>query len=137
MTHTQAHATTTTMPRPLSQPMQNHQGTPSLIAGTAVVDVQPPESTATSPNPVQPAAQTSPIIPGMISSVQQVQTTNRHEITAPTLLQGPRCYVDSSTEPDLPNSQSRLAGLDVFILNFQEQPTQAITLRRNLKLARQ
>jgi hypothetical protein len=134
MTHTQAHAATTTMPRPLSQPMQNHQGTPSLIAGTAVVDVQPPERYS---NPVQPAVQTSPIIPGMISSVQQVQTTNRHEITAPTLLQGPRCYVDSSTEPDLPNSQSRLAGLDVFILNFQEQPTQAITLRRNLKLARQ
>ena len=53
-------------------------------------------------------------------------------ITAPALLQGSRCYVDASTEPDQPILQPRLAGLGVFILNFQEQPAQAIYIKAKL-----
>jgi hypothetical protein len=55
---------------------------------------------------------------GMTISLHQVQMTNRYRIATPTLLQGSRCYVDASTVPDQLNSQPRMAGLGIFILNF-------------------
>jgi hypothetical protein len=61
--------------------------------------------------------------------MQQAQMTNNHEITTPALLHGTRC---TSTEPDQPNSQPRSTGLGVFILNFQEQPAQAIYIKARL-----
>lgn len=39
---------------------------------------------------------------GMQSDMQQVQESIRHEVRMQALLQGPRCYVDASTEPDFP-----------------------------------
>lgn len=59
--------------------------------------------------------------------------TNRYEVIAPALLQGPRCYVDASTAPDQSNAQPRLAGLGIFILNLQEQPAQAIYIKAKLQ----
>lgn len=68
---------------------------------------------------------------GMDSSLNQVQLMNRYTISTP-VLQGTRCYVDASTAPDQPISQPRQAGLDIFILNFQAQPTQTIYIRARM-----
>jgi hypothetical protein len=69
----------------------------------------------------------------MIYSMQQVPMTHRYEVTSPDLLQGSRCYVDASTEPDHPSLHSRTAGLGVFILNFQEQTPKAIHIKAKLQ----
>lgn len=49
------------------------------------------------------------------------------------MLQGSRSYVDASTQPILPNSHPREAGLGIFILNFQVQPAQAIYIQAKLQ----
>jgi hypothetical protein len=68
----------------------------------------------------------------MTLSLPQEPMMNSYEIAAPSLLQGSRCYVDASIEPDQPNLQPRSAGLVVFILNFQEQPAQAMYIKAML-----
>jgi len=58
---------------------------------------------------------------------------NVYVIANPTLLHGTRCYVDASTEPDQLNSTPSPAGLDVFILTFQEHMTRAIYIKVKLQ----
>jgi hypothetical protein len=41
--------------------------------------------------------------------------------------------VDTSTDPDQTNLTLRLAGLGIFILNFQDQRTQAIYIKAKLQ----
>jgi hypothetical protein len=43
-----------------------------------------------------------------------------------------RCYVDASTDPDQTNLTFRLAGQGIFILNFDDQRTQAIYIKAKL-----
>jgi hypothetical protein len=69
----------------------------------------------------------------MIFSMQQVPRINAYQVRILALLPGYRCYVDASTAPDQPNQQPKLADLGVFILNIQEQPTEAIYIRAHLQ----
>jgi ribonuclease HI len=73
-----------------------------------------------------------PSTTGAQNFMQQATMMNRYTIVAPPLLQGTRCYVDASTWSDQPNNQTRIAGLGVFILNLQVQPTQAIYIKARL-----
>jgi hypothetical protein len=54
----------------------------------------------------------------MSIAAQQAQTMNSHVIDNPALLNGTRCYVDASVQPDQQNPTPRPAGLGVFILIF-------------------
>lgn len=60
-------------------------------------------------------------------------TADRFLVPFPTLLQGTRCYVDASTQPDLAISTPRDAGLGIFIVNTQVHPTQSIFIRAAMK----
>lgn len=57
---------------------------------------------------------------------------NRYCTSNPAMLQGPRWYVDSSTPPEDLSPQPRTAGLGIFIINFQAQPTQTIYIKAQL-----
>jgi hypothetical protein len=50
----------------------------------------------------------------------------------PALLPGSRCYVDASTSSDQVGAAPTIAGLGIFILNFQVQPTQMIYIKATL-----
>lgn len=50
----------------------------------------------------------------------------------PALLPGSRCYIDASTSPDQARAPPTIAGLRIFILNFQVQPTQTIYIQATL-----
>jgi ribonuclease HI len=100
-----------------------HAGTPSLAELTTQ-----PQHTLTAPERTRAQSSTQ----GMTLSMQQVPRINRYRVTVPALLQGHMCYVDASTTPDQPNQQPSLAGLGVFILNLQEQPTQAMYIKAKL-----
>lgn len=56
----------------------------------------------------------------------------RFTVITPEQLQGNICYVDASTLPDQPSMLPRPAGLGVFILNMQVQPSQGIYIRAKL-----
>lgn len=70
---------------------------------------------------------TSPSV--METSMQQVPTSPTYLAVVPAQLQGRRCYVDASTAPDQPNQQPTTAGLGIFLLNMQEQPSKALSIR--------
>jgi hypothetical protein len=54
---------------------------------------------------------------------------NSNPTVIPALLQGSRCYVDTSTSPDQAAAAPTTAGLGIFILNFQVQPIQTIYIK--------
>ena len=111
-------------------PATNNRAT---TANTATTGLPLPGQVSTEPSDTAPAAQPPSTLSGMTLSLQQMPMTNRYEITAPALLQGTWCHVDASTEPARPNLHPKLAGLGVFILNFQEQPAQAIYIKAKLE----
>jgi len=53
-------------------------------------------------------------------------------MVSPALLSGTRCYVDASSKPDHLNTPLTTAGIGVFILNLQAQPTQTIYIKARL-----
>lgn len=65
---------------------------------------------------------------------ETVHLTNRYCINNPAMLQGSRCFIDASTTPDHLNPQTRTAGLGIFILNLQEQPSQSIFIKARLSV---
>lgn len=54
---------------------------------------------------------------------------DRYTIQVPALIAGIRCYVDASLLPDQPAMPRRSAGLGVFFVNPQVQPTQTVYIR--------
>jgi hypothetical protein len=97
---------------------------------TTTTDATQP-GTVAEPKPTPQTTSTitmAPTLPGMSLATQQEHMMNSHEITVLALLNGTRCYVNASTEPDQQTSQPISAGLGVFILNFQEQLPQAISV---------
>lgn len=69
--------------------------------------------------------------------VNQMQTNNgtmmdRFTIRIPTLLQGIRCYTDASTTPDHASLGPTKAGIGVFNINTQVQPTQCIYIKAQM-----
>jgi hypothetical protein len=73
---------------------------------------------------------------GMQPSVLQDTNTNQginpYYCPNPACLQDSRCYVDVAVVPDSYNTNTNMAGLGIFILNFQVQPTQAIYIKAQL-----
>jgi hypothetical protein len=47
----------------------------------------------------------------------------------PSSLQGPRCYIDASTQPDQVSVAFRDAGLRIFIIHTQVQPPHSIFIK--------
>jgi hypothetical protein len=123
---------TTDTPQSLHQPPHSQQGMLNSTAGMAALSESSTEPTNTLPVPSHLPTQQSSTLLGMTLSLPQEPMMNSYEIAAPALLQGSRCYVDASIEPDQPNLQPRSAGLGVFILNFQEQPAQAMYIKAML-----
>jgi hypothetical protein len=68
----------------------------------------------------------------MPSLTQQLNLTGNCTIDTPACLQGPRCYVDASTEPDNTNAGNAPAGLGIFILNLQDMMSQTIHIKARL-----
>jgi hypothetical protein len=128
----QAEATTTTATMATTASTGNH-GMQSAIAGTPTDDT-PGAPTTTDPlqaPPMHPRRSLN-IPPSIPTLLQQAHLMHRHTITAPALLQGTRCYVDASTQPDHLNPHSRMAGLGVFIIKTQEHPIQSIYIKAKL-----
>lgn len=57
---------------------------------------------------------------------------DRYLVRHPGLLHGVRCYTDASTSPDLPSPNSRNAGIGLFIINTQVQPSQTIYIKATM-----
>jgi ribonuclease HI len=57
---------------------------------------------------------------------------DRLTVHLPGLLPGVRCYTDASLTPDLQSLQPRLAGIGLFIINTQVQPTQTIYIKAKM-----
>jgi len=60
------------------------------------------------------------------------RTTNRYTIHTPALLQTIGCYSDASMLPAKSSPMPREAGIGVFIVNTQVQPTQTIYIKAKL-----
>jgi hypothetical protein len=60
---------------------------------------------------------------------QMSSSIHRFNVSLPPLLQGPRCYTDASTMPNQVPSTPRKAGIGIFIINTQVQPTQNIYIK--------
>lgn len=62
-------------------------------------------------------------------SVMVLPTPPLYRLRIPALLPGSRCYTDASTPPDSPLQVPRRAGLGVFIIDTQFQPTATIYIK--------
>jgi hypothetical protein len=58
---------------------------------------------------------------------------NRYLFTIPSLIQGVRCYIDAFTTPDQHPQTMKSAGLGVFIVNTEAQPTQTVYIKATLQ----
>jgi ribonuclease HI len=66
-------------------------------------------------------------------SHQTISTTNRYLVPFPTSIAGNRCYTDASTTPDTTTSNTRQAGLGVFIINMDVQPPISIFIKATMQ----
>ena len=81
-----------------------------------------------------------PAVPGMTSSLMQApiqapiqaEPNRPYFCTNPIALQGSRCYVDVSRVPDDHSTASAIAGIGIFILNFQVHPAQSIYIKARM-----
>lgn len=62
----------------------------------------------------------------------QLHMTNRYTTHTPAMLQDIQCYADASTPLDQASMTNRLAGIGVFIVNTQMQPTQTVYIKAKL-----
>jgi hypothetical protein len=69
---------------------------------------------------------------GMQLPFMQDPMENSNATAIPALLLDSRCYVDASTSLDQAGAAPTIAGLGIFILNFQVQPTQTIYIKATL-----
>lgn len=62
----------------------------------------------------------------------RLHMTDRYTTHTPAMLQGIQCYADASTPPDQASMTNKLAGIGVFIVNTQVQPTQTVYIKAKL-----
>jgi hypothetical protein len=104
-------------------PNQIHKAIASYLNHT---QLHPPQAL---PTFMQPSGMNSPILQEPSSNLGG----NPHICRNPIALQGSRCYVDVSTMPDSHPTATSTAGLGIFILNFQVQPTQTMYIKAKLQ----
>ncbi|XP_066388478.1 uncharacterized protein [Miscanthus floridulus] len=105
-------------------------GMPLSNAGTSQAGNHSQHHNDTQMDSTQQQTQLTDTLQGMpFPTAGTTNQMNRYMIRVPALIEGVRCYTDASLMPDQPSLPPRIAGLGIFLVNPQVQPTQTIYIK--------